>query len=113
VPAEQAMDETLARGALYRDTGADGLFVPGLIDAAGYRKIVDAIDLPINALVWPQLPDAATLKDAGVRRISAGAGTARAAMGAMRRAALDLLNGHYDAMNAEAEGCPNLNALMQ
>ena len=113
VPAEQAMDETVARGKLYRDAGADGLFVPGLVDAAGYRKVADAIDLPINALVWPKLPDAATLKNAGVRRISAGAGTARAAMGAMRRATLGLLkDGSYNALNTEAEGCPNLNALM-
>ena len=37
----------------------------------------------------------------------------RAAMGAMRRATLALLKeGRYDVMAAEAEGCPNLNALM-
>ena len=113
VPAEQAMDETLTRGKLYAQAGADGLFVPGLVDAAGYRKVVDAIDLPINALIWPKLPDAATLKDAGVRRISTGASTARAAYGAMRRATVGLLkDGRYDVMATEAEGCPNLNALM-
>jgi 2-methylisocitrate lyase-like PEP mutase family enzyme len=113
VPAEQAMDETLSRGKLYAQAGADGFFVPGLVDAAVYRKVADAIDLPINALVWPKLPDAVTLKDAGVRRISAGAGTARAAMGAMRRATVALLKeGRYDVMATEAEGCPNLNALM-
>ncbi len=113
VPAEKAMDETLARGKLYRDAGADGFFVPGLVDAAGYRKVADAIDLPINAMIWPKLPDTAALKDAGVRRVSAGAGMSRAAMGAMRRATLALLkDGRYDVMATEAEGCPNLNALM-
>lgn len=113
VPAERALEETLARGRLYAQAGADGLFVPGLVDAAGYRKVADTIDLPINALIWPKLPDAATLKAAGVRRISAGAGTARAAMGAMRRATVALLKeGRYDVMATEAEGCPNLNALM-
>lgn len=114
VPAEQAMDETLARGKLYAQAGADGFFVPGLIDATGYRKVADAIDLPINAMIWPKLPDTATLKEAGVRRVSAGAGMSRAAMGAMRRAAVALLKeGRYDVMATEAEGCPNLNALMQ
>ena len=29
VPVEQALEETLARGRLYRDAGADGFFVPG------------------------------------------------------------------------------------
>ena len=112
VPAEKAMEETLARGKLYAAAGADGLFVPGLADASGFRKVADAIDLPINALVWPKLPDVATLKEAGVRRVSAGASPARAAYGAMCRAAADLLKGSYEVMNAEAEGCPNLNALM-
>jgi len=114
VPPERALEEALERGHLYRDAGADGFFVPALLDASGLRKIADAIDLPLNALPWPKLPDMAALKAAGVRRVSAGASTARAAMGAMRRATLGLLkDGSYDALNAEADGCPNLNALMQ
>jgi len=114
VPAERALDETLARGRLYRDAGADGFFVPALADTNALRRIADAIDLPLNALIRTGLPPVATLKEAGVRRISAGAGTARAAYGAMRRATLEMLNeGRYDAMYAEAEGCPNLNVLMQ
>lgn len=113
LPVEQALDETLARGRVYRDAGADGFFVPALLDGSALRKIAKTIDLPFNALTWPGLPDITTLKDAGVRRISAGASTARAAMGAMRRATLGLLkDASYDALNAEAEGCPNLNGLM-
>jgi len=113
VPAERALEETLVRGSLYRDAGADGLFVPALVDTGAMRTIADAIPLPLNVLIWPKLPAVAALKEAGVRRASAGAGTARAAYGALRRAALGMLeSGSYDAMNAEAEGCPNLNALM-
>jgi 2-methylisocitrate lyase-like PEP mutase family enzyme len=113
VPAERALDEAPMRGRLYRDAGADGFFVPGLADANGLRMIASAIDLPLNALIWPKLPGIAALKEAGVRRVSAGTATARAAMGALRRATLDLLDkGRYDAMTAEADGCPNLNALM-
>lgn len=114
VAPEQALDETLARGRRYKDAGADGLFVPGLTDTPGMRKAAEAVDLPLNVLTWPGLAPTAALKEAGVRRLSAGAGTARAAWGAMRRAALQMLGeGRYDAMNAEAEGCPNMNALMK
>jgi 2-methylisocitrate lyase-like PEP mutase family enzyme len=113
VPVERALDETLARGKLYKDAGADGFFVPWAASIDDIRKIAAAIDLPLNALTFKDLPPVAALKDAGVRRLSAGAGTARAAYGATRRAALDLLKGSYATMNAEADGCPNLNALMQ
>jgi len=112
VPAERALEETLARGRLYREAGADGFFVPWAGNINDIRKIVSTIDLPLNALTFKDLPLAAALKDAGVRRLSAGGGMARAAYGAMRRATLDLLKGSTATMNAEAEGCPNLNALM-
>ncbi|HUO92048.1 MAG TPA: isocitrate lyase/phosphoenolpyruvate mutase family protein [Rhizomicrobium sp.] len=113
VPAERALDETLARGKLYKDAGADGFFVPWVGDIAAIARIAATIDLPLNALTFRNLPSVSELKSAGVHRLSAGAGTARAAYGATRRAALDLLKGSYAAMNQEAEGCPNLNALMQ
>jgi len=112
VPKEKALEETLARGRLYRDAGADGFFVPWAGDIDAITRIAIAIDLPLNALTFRELPPVAALQDAGVRRLSAGAGLARAAYGATRRAALDLLVGGYAAMDAEAEGCPNLNGLM-
>jgi 2-methylisocitrate lyase-like PEP mutase family enzyme len=111
---EGSLDETLARGARYRDAGADGLFVPGVHDLDTLSTIASAIDLPLNALTLARdFPPASALIGAGVRRISAGAGTARAAWGAMRRAAKHLLEeGKADALFDEAEGCPNMNALM-
>src|SRR5215469_11928980 len=113
VPADRALAETLTRGKLYKQAGADGFFVPGVVDTATMREIADTIDLPLNVLTWKDLPAVGTLKQAGVRRLSAGGGMARAAYGAMRRAALELLKeGRYDAMNAAAQDCPNLNGLM-
>lgn len=38
-PDEQRVDETLARAALYRQAGADGLFVPGLVDVDAIRTV--------------------------------------------------------------------------
>ncbi len=114
VAPEAALDEALTRGHRYCDAGADGLFVPSLYDLDGLAKIASTIDLPLNAVtIARDLPPVTDLKRAGVRRISAGAATARAAWGAMRRAAKQLLEeGKFDALFAEAEGCPNMNALM-
>ncbi|MGD0191029.1 MAG: isocitrate lyase/phosphoenolpyruvate mutase family protein [Rhizomicrobium sp.] len=114
VAPDAALDETLARGQRYRDAGADGFFVPGLTEPAALAKIAGAIDLPLNVLAMTKdSPPVSDLKRAGVRRISAGASTARAAWGAMRRAAVGMLKEErFDALFAEADGCPNFNALM-
>ena len=104
VPADRALEETLARGRLYHDAGADGFFVPALTDTGIMRKIADAIDLPLNVLTRKDLPPVDALKEAGVRRISAGAGIARAAYDAARRAISEILDrGRYDAMLVDAE----------
>jgi 2-methylisocitrate lyase-like PEP mutase family enzyme len=109
---EAALDETLARGARYKKAGADGFFAPFLTDLEAFRTIAAKIDLPINAIIVPNLAPASALKAAGVRRLSAGAGIGRAAYGAARRAAKEILElGKYDAMFASVEGLPNMNAL--
>ncbi|MBN9533156.1 MAG: isocitrate lyase/phosphoenolpyruvate mutase family protein [Alphaproteobacteria bacterium] len=109
---DAALAEVLRRGALYRDAGADGLFVPGVADAAVISQIAQTIDLPLNVLVWPGLPAVSALKAAGVRRVSAGAGIARAALGAALRAAHQMLReGRYETIAQEADGLPNMNGL--
>jgi 2-methylisocitrate lyase-like PEP mutase family enzyme len=82
VPADRALDETLARGRRYRDAGADGFFVPRLVDPAAIRTVAAEIALPLNLLVGPGLPPIAELERLGVRRVSAGSGLASAAYGA-------------------------------
>jgi 2-methylisocitrate lyase-like PEP mutase family enzyme len=72
VPAERSLDEVRTRARAYADAGADGLFLPGLIDLAIIEAVVAAIDLPLNVMVFPGLPSFEQLSDAGVRRISQG-----------------------------------------
>jgi 2-methylisocitrate lyase-like PEP mutase family enzyme len=109
---ERAVEETLSRAALYREAGCDGLFVPGLVDEAATRSLVAAIDLPLNLLVRPGLPPAATLRQWGVRRLSAGTAVCQAALAALRRAARELLEtGRGDALAAGAPSVAELNAL--
>ncbi|NIE64298.1 isocitrate lyase/phosphoenolpyruvate mutase family protein [Burkholderia sp. Ax-1719] len=65
-------DEAIARGDLYAAAGADGLFLPALAKPADIAAVVSAITLPLNVMALPGLPDATTLGQLGVRRLSAG-----------------------------------------
>lgn len=113
-PADRALDETLARGRLYRDAGADGFFVPALNDAEGIRAVVQKIVLPLNILTLQATPPLAELRALGVRRISTGAGPGRAAYGATVRTMRALLDdGRTDTMFGSAADCPNFNDLFK
>jgi 2-methylisocitrate lyase-like PEP mutase family enzyme len=113
VVPEAAMAEAITRGLRYARAGADGNFVPAMTDPAQIREVASAVALPLNALTSKGLPPVSELKTAGVRRVSSGAGPARAAYGAMQRATKRLLNdGQYDEMFGSAVDCPNFNALM-
>ncbi|HSZ73187.1 MAG TPA: isocitrate lyase/phosphoenolpyruvate mutase family protein [Rhizomicrobium sp.] len=110
---EKMLTETIARGLAYTEAGADGFFAPGVFELSDIRAIVSAVSLPLNILVWPGLASIAELKAAGVRRVSAGSGTSRAANGALRRATTRLLeDGLYDTMLKEGEDAPKMNALL-
>lgn len=109
---EAALAETLARAKRYGGAGADGIFVPLVRDADTIAKLAKAIALPLNILAVRDVPDVATLRRLGVRRLSTGAGPGRAAYGAALKAARRLLDaGQYDEMFQPAADCPNFNAL--
>jgi len=63
---------TLERVEAYENAGADGIFVPFIIEEASIRKITSATSLPINVLSTPGLPSFDVLTDLGVHRISMG-----------------------------------------
>lgn len=81
VDEDARLDETLKRGDLYRDAGADGLFVPGLVDADAIRTLAARCGLPLNVMLRPQLQDLTALEAWGVRRISTGSALAESMYG--------------------------------
>ncbi len=85
-PDEMA-GESVRRGGLYREAGASGLFVPGVIDAGEIETIVRGVSMPLNVMARPGLPKAGALAALGVRRLSAATGVAAAAWAAVRAAA--------------------------
>ena len=104
--------ETLARARRYRDAGADGLFVPKLIDPAEIREVVASAQLPVNLLTSPSLPPAAELTTLGVRRLSAGSAIAAAVWGrAAALASAFLADGSSEAPSQGPKPYAEMNAL--
>ena len=85
------IDDTIERLRAYRGAGADVLYAPRLTDAEEIRRIVQATDAPVNVLAMRHGPSIPQLAELGVRRVSTGGPLARAAYGALRRAAEELL----------------------
>ncbi|MFD9305778.1 isocitrate lyase/phosphoenolpyruvate mutase family protein [Streptomyces sp. NPDC060048] len=82
--------DVLARREAYAAAGADGFFVPGLLDLEALAEIARG-PLPVNALAGPGGPSVAELAAAGVRRVSVGTAVAQAAYSAARAAAEEVL----------------------
>ncbi len=109
-PATRLTD-TLERARSYVAAGADGIFVPGVADAATIEALVSDIPVPLNVMAGPGAPDVAALGGLGVARVSLGSGVAQAAYAAARRAAQELYGtGGYESL-AEGIAFPELNAL--
>jgi 2-methylisocitrate lyase-like PEP mutase family enzyme len=79
---DEAIEEVIGRSSRYRAAGCDGLFVPGLSTADAMATISAAIaPMPLNVMAVPNMPSLKTLQESGVRRLSAGASIAQAALG--------------------------------
>jgi len=69
---EQPFHETMTRAKAYGDSGASGIFIPGLTDYEEIRAITSAIEAPINLMSLPGLTNCQTLQQLGVKRFSFG-----------------------------------------
>jgi 2-methylisocitrate lyase-like PEP mutase family enzyme len=85
------LDDTIARLQRYQDAGADVLYAPGLVDAADIRRVIEAVDRPVNVLALASGPTIAELAELGVGRVSVGGTFAAVAAGAVVDAARELL----------------------
>jgi 2-methylisocitrate lyase-like PEP mutase family enzyme len=83
---------TVERARLYRHAGADCVFVPGVVDIDTVRKLVKAIEGPLNIMAMPGAPSAKQFGEIGVARVSVGPWIAQAALAATTRAARELVD---------------------
>jgi 2-methylisocitrate lyase-like PEP mutase family enzyme len=83
------LDDTIKRLQTFSEAGADVLYAPGLPDIAAIKTVCQALDKPVNVVMGLKggSYSVAELSQAGVCRISVGASFARAALGALMRAA--------------------------
>lgn len=84
------LDDTIRRLRAYVAAGADCVYAPGLRTVEQVRTVVDAVDVPVNVLAWPDGPTVDELAEAGARRVSVGGAFASAAYGALMSAAREL-----------------------
>lgn len=87
------LDDTIKRLQAFAEAGADVLYAPGLRSVDEIRAVVQAVaPKPVNVLMGMSgVPLSVNqLQDLGVRRISVGSSLARAAFGALQRAALEI-----------------------
>ncbi|NYE63750.1 2-methylisocitrate lyase-like PEP mutase family enzyme [Duganella sp. 1224] len=95
-PEGQRVAEVLQRARLYKDAGADGLFVPGICQVDEIKAVVAGAGLPLNVMDWPGLPPAGELHRLGVARLSAGSGISQA----LWSVAAGMAKGFIDSGNA-------------
>lgn len=111
---DAAYDQTVSRARLYREAGADSIFVPGAVEETLVAKLVAGVVLPLNLLAWPGLPPAEKLKQLGVRRLSAGSGIAKVVLNNIDEMTQAFLaDGRSEPFSAGALRNPEINKLMR
>lgn len=87
------VSDALTRMSIYAAAGADGLFVPGLVDDALIASLCAQSTWPVNVMMSPATPPREQLLALGVARISHGPWPYRQAMAALKDAARAALGG--------------------
>jgi 2-methylisocitrate lyase-like PEP mutase family enzyme len=107
------LGEVIERLQAFQGAGADVLFAPGLRTREDIAAVVGSVDRPVNVMAgFPGFDvDVATLAQLGVTRVSTGASLARAAYGALMRAAHEMLDHGTFGYTAEAMHGADLNRI--
>lgn len=86
------LPDTIARLQAFQEAGADVLFAPGLRSKQDIASVVQSVDRPVNVLMGFEgaTLSLADLSQIGVKRVSVGGALARAALGAVVRAAEEM-----------------------
>lgn len=90
--AESKLEETLKRGLAYKNAGADCFYPIVMREEQHIKKTVEQLQLPINILTLPGIPELKTLNEMGVARVSLGPSFLKIALKAMKDIAVKLKN---------------------
>lgn len=110
--AEERFTQTIKRSQAYVEAGADGIFVPGVGDAATISRLVSAVSVPVNIMVGPGSLNVNELLGLGVGRVTLGMAGALGAYGFLEEAAREMLStGSYESL-AKIPDFGEFNAMM-
>jgi len=86
------LSDTIRRLQTFQEAGADVLYAPGLMNSSDIAEVVRSVDRPVNVLMGMTGINLtlADLSQIGVKRVSTGGALARAAFGAVLRAAVEM-----------------------
>ncbi len=109
------LDDTIRRLQSFDKAGADVLYAPGLPSLEAIREVCASVSKPVNVVMGLKGATFSVdqLAAVGVKRISVGGSLARAALGALVRAALEVKEKGTFTFAAEALPSAEAKAFMQ
>ena len=88
---KKALDEAIERGNAYAEAGGDCIFYLFVHSSEIIGRLAKEVKAPISILAGPQAPSVSELQDLGVARVSYGSAFLKAAIGATRKLAQEIL----------------------
>jgi 2-methylisocitrate lyase-like PEP mutase family enzyme len=109
---KKILDEAVRRGNAYAEAGGDCIFYLNLHARDTIGVVAREVKAPVSILAGPQSPSVSELQDLGVARVSYGSGFLKAALGATKRLAQEILEKGTVAAMKEGMQTPEINALV-
>jgi len=89
---ESKYEEALKRGRAYKAAGADCFYPIGMTRQVDIKGMVDELQMPVNVITIPGIPQLSVLNEMGVARVSLGPSFLKIAIKAMKNLAVKLQN---------------------
>ena len=89
---ESKFEEALKRGRAYKAAGADCFYPIAMTRQEDIKRMVEQLQMPVNVLTIPGVPQLNVLNEMGVARVSLGPSFLKIAIKAMKNLALKLQN---------------------
>ena len=87
---ESKFEEALKRGRAYRSAGADCFYPIAMTRQEDIKRMVDQLQMPLNVITIPGIPELNVLNEMGVARVSLGPSFLKIAIRAMKNLAVKL-----------------------
>ena len=90
--AESKFEEALKRGRAYKSAGADCFYPIAMTRQEDIKRMVEQLQMPVNVITIPGIPELTVLNEIGVARVSLGPSFLKIALKAMKNLAVKLQN---------------------